>query len=35
LSQISAAMSGPPKFFIARMPIGEVTLISVSTACAK
>ena len=29
LSQISAAMSGPPKFLIARMPVGEVTLISV------
>ncbi len=29
LSQISAAMSGPPKFFTARMPVGEVTLISV------
>src|SRR5208282_4510171 len=29
LSQISAAMSGPPRFLIARMPVGEVTLISV------
>ena len=29
LSQISAAMSAPPKFFTARMPVGEVTLISV------
>ena len=29
LSQISAAMSGPPRFFTARMPVGEVTLISV------
>ena len=29
LSQISAAISAPPKFFTARMPVGEVTLISV------
>ena len=29
LSQISAAMSGPPRFFTERMPVGEVTLISV------
>ena len=29
-SQISAATSGPPRFLIARMPVGEVTLISVS-----
>jgi hypothetical protein len=28
-SQIMAATSGPPKFFTARMPVGEVTLISV------
>src|SRR6202022_32690 len=26
-SQIMAATSGPPKFFTARMPVGEVTLI--------
>jgi hypothetical protein len=30
LSQISAATSGPPRSFTARMPVGEVTLISVS-----
>src|SRR5262249_55490491 len=29
LSQIIAATSGPPRFFTARMPVGEVTLISV------
>src|SRR4029078_10114916 len=29
LSQISAATSGPPRFFMARIPVGEVTLISV------
>ncbi len=29
-SQIIAATSGPPRFLIARMPVGEVTLISVS-----
>ena len=29
LSQISAATSGPPRFLMARMPVGEVTLISV------
>ena len=29
-SQISAAMSAPPKRFTSRMPVGEVTLISVS-----
>jgi predicted RNase H-like HicB family nuclease len=29
LSQISAAMSAPPKFFTERIPVGEVTLISV------
>ena len=28
-SQNSAAMSGPPKRFTSRMPVGEVTLISV------
>ena len=28
-SQISAAMSGPPKRLTSRMPVGEVTLISV------
>ena len=28
-SQIMAATSGPPKFLTARMPVGEVTLISV------
>jgi len=28
-SQIMAAMSGPPKCLMARMPVGEVTLISV------
>ena len=28
-SQISAAMSAPPKRFTSRMPVGEVTLISV------
>ena len=28
-SQIIAATSGPPRFLIARMPVGEVTLISV------
>ena len=27
-SQINAAMSGPPKAFTWRMPVGEVTLIS-------
>src|SRR5262249_61623105 len=30
LSQIIAAMSGPPSRWIARMPVGDVTLISVS-----
>ena len=29
LSQISAAMSAPPRFLTERMPVGEVTLISV------
>src|SRR6185437_12822604 len=29
LSQISFAISGPPRFLIARMPVGDVTLISV------
>jgi hypothetical protein len=29
LSQIIAAISAPPNFLIARMPVGEVTLISV------
>src|SRR5689334_11758897 len=29
LSQISAATSGPPRVLIARIPVGEVTLISV------
>ena len=28
-SQNSAAMSGPPKRFTSRMPVGDVTLISV------
>jgi len=28
-SQIVTARSGPPTFLIARMPVGEVTLISV------
>ncbi len=28
-SQIAAAMSGPPSRLMARMPVGEVTLISV------
>jgi hypothetical protein len=28
-SQIIGAMSGPPKRLISRMPVGEVTLISV------
>jgi hypothetical protein len=28
-SQIMAAMSGPPSRLMARMPVGEVTLISV------
>jgi len=28
-SQISAAISGPPKSLTCRMPVGEVTLISV------
>ncbi len=31
-SQIIAATSGPPSFFTARMPVGEVTLISVELA---
>ena len=28
-SQIRLAMSAPPNFFTSRMPVGEVTLISV------